>query len=96
MNLGTLILVIGSVAVVLTLLTGLVLKAHKSWLMTFLQIFTGVLFIFSGWVKAVDPLGTAYKMHQYFAEFEFTFVETWFSFLAPIFPVLWVITRLCH
>ena len=39
-------------------------------------------------MKAIDPLGTAYKMEQYFAEFESTFEGTWFSFLAPLFPQL--------
>ena len=61
-------------------------KARKSWIMSFAQYFTGVLFVFSGFVKAVDPLGTAYKMEQYFNEFYYTFEGTWFSFLAPIFP----------
>ncbi len=65
-----------------------VLKNHKSWLMTYLQNFCGALFIFSGWVKAVDPLGTAYKMEQYFGEFTSTFEGTWMSFIAPIFPWL--------
>ncbi|MBT8190361.1 MAG: hypothetical protein KJO29_08015 [Bacteroidia bacterium] len=63
------------------------MKGHKSWIMTFLQNFCGILFLFSGWVKAVDPLGTAYKMEQYFAEFHYTFEGTWFGFIAPIFPV---------
>lgn len=88
MTLGTLIIMIGAIALVLTLIVGRVLKAQKSYLMTFLQNFTGALFIFSGWVKAIDPLGTAYKMEQYFAEFEYTFEATWMSFLAPLFPWL--------
>ena len=35
-------------------------------LITFLQDFVGCFFIFSGFVKAVDPLGTSYKMREYF------------------------------
>jgi len=88
MSLPTLLLYIGIVAIIITLLVGLVFKGHKSWLMTFLQNYCGVLFIVSGWVKAVDPLGTAYKMEQYFAEFETLFDGTWFSFLSPVFPWL--------
>jgi uncharacterized membrane protein YphA (DoxX/SURF4 family) len=73
---------------ILTLITGYFFKAHKSWLMTFLQNFTGVWFIFSGAVKAVDPWGTAFKMQQYFNEFHSTFKETAIKFIAPIFPFL--------
>ena len=87
MTLSTLLLYIGIAAIILTLGIGFWKKGHKTWTMTFLQNFCGVLFIFSGWVKAVDPLGTAYKMEQYFAEFEVTFEGTWFSFLSPMFPV---------
>jgi len=79
-------MLVGVAAVVLTALTALVFKGHKSWLMTFVQNFCGALFVFSGWVKAIDPLGTAYKMGDYFDEFYNTFSETWLSFLAPIFP----------
>jgi len=84
----TLLLYIALVAAVLTGIVGLIKKGHKSWLMTFLQNFTGVLFIVSGFVKAVDPMGTAFKMEQYFTEFQYTLADTSFKFLAPIFPLL--------
>lgn len=88
MTLSTLVLLIAAIALVLTAVVTVVYRAHKSWLLTFLQNFCGTLFIFSGAVKAIDPLGTAFKMEQYFAEFETTFAPTWFSFLAPMFPWL--------
>ncbi|OWY26037.1 DoxX family protein [Sphingobacteriales bacterium UPWRP_1] len=36
---------------------------------SFIRYFLGVFFIFSGVVKAVDPLGTAFKMEEYFTVF---------------------------
>jgi len=84
----TLLLYIAIIAAVLTAIIGLLKKGHKNWLMTFLQNFTGVLFIISGFVKAVDPMGTAFKMEQYFSEFQYTFAATSFKFIAPIFPML--------
>ena len=86
MSLPILLIYISIIAIVLTLVIGYGFKKHKSWLMTFLQNFTGVLFIISGFVKAVDPLGTAYKMEQYFGEFEASFADSMMSFIAPIFP----------
>lgn len=88
MTLTTLLINIGIAAIIATLLVIYVFKKHKSYVMTFIQNYCGILFIFSGWVKAVDPLGTAYKMEQYFDEFYSTFEGTWFSFLAPMFPAL--------
>ncbi len=52
----------------------------KNWVVTYLQNFCGALFIFSGYVKAIDPKGTAYKMEQYFGEFQTHF----FDFLGPV------------
>lgn len=88
MNIYNLVLNIGGVAAVLSLLIIFVLKLHKSYIMTYLQSFCGVLFVFSGWVKAIDPMGTAFKMEQYFGEFESAFSETWMSFISPLFPAL--------
>jgi hypothetical protein len=87
MTIYTLLLYVGIAAAILTGFTAL-LKAQKSWLMTYLQHFCGALFLFSGFVKAVDPLGTAFKMEQYFSEFFFTFSETSLKGIAPMFPWL--------
>jgi hypothetical protein len=85
MTLSTLII---GVAIVAAILSGVIysmrdnenVRFHNLPL-SFLQNFVGVLFLFSGAVKAIDPLGTAFKMEQYFAEFENMFNGTWFSFL---------------
>ncbi len=86
MTIFTLLLYVAIAAVILTAATAFLYKGQKNWLMTYLQHFCGALFIFSGYVKAVDPMGTAFKMEQYFQEFYYTFSETAMSFIAPIFP----------
>jgi len=51
-------------------------------LLCFLQNFIGVFFIFSSFVKAVDPLGFSYKLDEYFDVFsDSTKQIAWFSSL---------------
>lgn len=85
MTLTTLILYIALAALVLTLITHFVLKSTKNLGVSLLQNFCGAWFLFSGYVKVADPLGTAYKMEQYFDEFSSTAAGTMFSFLEPVF-----------
>ena len=39
------------------------------YIVNIIRMLVGLLFIVSGFVKAIDPLGTSYKMHDYFAAF---------------------------
>src|SRR5690606_14982594 len=43
--------------------------ARTNYLLAFARLFTGLLFIFSGLIKANDPTGFGYKLEEYFLVF---------------------------
>lgn len=45
-------------------------KGFSPQMLRFIQIILGLLFMFSGFVKGVDPMGTAYRIEDYFAAFQ--------------------------
>jgi uncharacterized membrane protein YphA (DoxX/SURF4 family) len=53
---------------------------------TLFRILVGLVFIFSGFVKGVDPLGTVYRMNDYFIAFGIPWAMT-FSLFLTIFLV---------
>lgn len=51
------------------------LKKRPDYFLGLARIFVGVLFIFSGMIKANDPLGFSYKLIEYFEVFHTTFLN---------------------
>jgi uncharacterized membrane protein YphA (DoxX/SURF4 family) len=59
------------------------------------RIIAGTLFIFSGTVKAIDPLGSEYKFHDYFQAFGLDFLQPLSLPLAVILFTAEFITGFC-
>ena len=94
MTVYTIFALVAAAAFALALIRFIV-KRPPNILITFLQDFIGAFFIFSGFVKAVDPLGTSYKMHEYFEAFAgeglrpiWEYLATWSTFLAVVMIAL--------
>lgn len=88
MTLPVLLIIITAIALFVTLLNGLVLNKTRHWILSFLQSFSGVFFLFSGFVKAIDPLGTSYKMVDYFNAFSKHLAGTPLEFLDGLWNAL--------
>ena len=61
------------------------------YLLQFIRVFVGVLFIFSGLIKANDPSGLAYKMVEFFEVWDMTFMAPWalgFSIIMIVFEII--------
>ncbi len=60
-------------------------------LINFVRVFVGVLFIFSGLVKANDPLGLSYKMQEFFELWNMHFLNAYtlsFSIIMIAFEIV--------
>jgi len=54
----------------------------KKALLNIIRAFVGLLFIFSGLIKANDPLGFGYKLQEYFEVFHISFLNDYASLIA--------------
>jgi len=58
------------------------------------RIFVGIVFIFSGFVKAVDPLGSTYKFKEYFDWMHLGFMGPFAFYLAILLSTVELVTGL--
>jgi len=67
-------------------------KANKTnYLLLFSRLFVGILFIFSGLIKANDPIGFSYKLQEYFEVFHLPFLNNYAVGVAVILCSLEVV-----
>jgi uncharacterized membrane protein YphA (DoxX/SURF4 family) len=59
--------------------------------LNFSRWFVGLLFIFSGLIKANDPLGFGYKLQEYFEVFHLAFLSDWATGIAILLCVLEIV-----
>lgn len=63
----------------------------KKAIFQFSKWFVGVLFIFSGLIKANDPIGFGYKLQEYFEVFHIGFLSGWATGIAILLCVLEIV-----
>lgn len=63
----------------------------KKIALNFSRIFVGVLFIFSGLIKANDPIGFGYKLQEYFEVFHLSFLSGTATGIAIVLCVLEIV-----
>ena len=80
----------GIAGIVLTLILTLIRRPENA-ILDILKNWMGSLFIFSGVVKAIDPLGTAYKISEYFEVLHLTFLEPFCTELSVAMIVLEIV-----
>lgn len=67
-------------------------KSQKTnYLLWFARLFTGLLFIFSGFIKANDPTGFGYKLEEYFHVFHTDFLNDYATSIAIVVCALEII-----
>ncbi|WP_333865055.1 BT_3928 family protein [Sphingobacterium sp.] len=59
-------------------------RTTTNYLLGFCRIFTGLLFIFSGFIKANDPTGFGYKLQEYFEVFHLTAFNEYATAIAVV------------
>lgn len=67
------------------------LNTSPHYLLWFCRLFVGLLFIFSGLVKANDPLGFGYKLQEYFEVFHTTFLNDYAAAISIVICALEII-----
>ncbi|MCL2327545.1 MAG: DoxX family protein [Bacteroidetes bacterium] len=68
---------------------------QKSYAISISRFFTGILFVFSGFVKAVDPLGSNYKFIDYFTAWNMDFLAPAALTLGIIMSTAELLVGLC-
>lgn len=68
------------------------MEKTAKYVVTVFRIFTGAVFIYSGFVKGVDPTGSAIKFHDYFDTFHLGFLQFLALPLAFLLPLLEFLT----
>ncbi|NDV46305.1 DoxX family protein [Paludibacter sp. 221] len=67
------------------------LSKTTSTILTIIRVIFGAVFTFSGFVKVIDPLGSAYKIQDYLIAFGESFGTTLFDAFIPLALVLGII-----